>query len=235
MSSRRHGSDLDTQALDTQALRLPPRARDQLAALAIRLSASGPPLTAAEAARGLCLLTLDLARGAAGNDAADAVRIAASGPAPASVRNALGTLVALLDGEPSTTPMLDDPAAGARSPAPTGRHRNLHSQALRLPPHARCDLEALTVELRAARPRASAGEVTRGLCLLALEIADGGAGAELSAAFCIAARDPTADGQHRALEAVQRLLDGAPSTTPEPLPPTPRSRDTLPPTTKRAA
>jgi hypothetical protein len=233
--SRRHGSDVDTHALDTQALRLPPHARDRLAGLAIRLSASGPPLTAAEAARGLCLLALDLARGAAGNDAADAVRIAARNPAPASVRNALGALVALLDGEPSTTPMLDDPAAGARSPVPTGRHRNLHSQALRLPPHARCDLEALIVELGVAGARISAGKAIRGLCLLALEIADGGAGAEFSAAFCIAARDPTTDGQYQALKAVKRLLDGAPSTTPEPSPPTPRSGDPLPPTTKRAA
>lgn len=228
--SRRHGSELDTQAL-----RLPQRARDRLAGLAIRLSASGPPVKAAEATRGLCLLTLDLARGAAGNDAADAVRIAASDPAPASVRNALGAIVALLDSEPSTTPMLDDPATGARSPMPTGRRRNLHSQALRLPQRARCDLEALTVELRVAGARVSAAEAIRGLCLLALEIADGGAGAEFSAAFCIAARDPTAQGQHRALEAVQRLLDGAPSTTPEPSPPTPRSGDSLPPTTKRAA
>jgi hypothetical protein len=151
------------------------------------------------------------------------------------VGNALGAVVALLDCAASTTPMLDDPAAGARAPMPTGRRRNLQSQALRLPQRARDDLEALTTELRAAGARVSAAEVMRGLCLLALEIADGGAGAEFSAAFCTAARDPTAQGQHRALEAVQRLLDGAPSTTPEPLPPTPRSGDTLPPTTKRAA
>ena len=205
-----HGSELDTQAL-----RLPQRARERLAALANRLSASGPPLKTAEATRGLCLITLDLACGAAGNGAAEAVRIAASDPAPASVRNALGAIAALVDSEPRTTPMRDDPAAGARFPRLTGRRRNLHNQALRLPHRARGDLKALTAECRAAGAHVSAAEAIRGLCSLALEIADGGAGDEFSAAFCIAARDPTAQGEQRALEAVQRLLDGAPSTTPE--------------------
>jgi hypothetical protein len=226
--SSRHGSDLDTQAL-----RLTPYARDQLAALALRLSAGGPPVKAAEAARGLCVLTLELARGAAGNDAADAVRIAASDPAPDSVLNALVALVTLLDFVPSTTPVLDDRAVDARSP--TGHRRALNNQALRLPKPARCALEALTVELRAAGARVSAAGVIRGLCLLALEIAGGGAGAELSAAFCIAARNPTADGQHQAIEALQRLFDVAPSTTRDPSPPTTRSGDSLPPTSKSAA
>jgi hypothetical protein len=208
-----HGSELGTQAL-----RLPQHAREQLARLVTRLSAGNPPLTAAEVARGLCMLTLDLARGAAGNGVAEAVRIAARDPAPASVRYALCAIGALLDSEPKTTPLRDDPAAGARFPMPTPRP--LYNQALRLPHRALSYLKELTTALRAAGAQVSAAEALRGLCLLALAIADGDAGDECSAAFCIAARDSTAQGQRRALEAVQRLLDRAASAMPEPSQPT---------------
>ena len=231
--------------LQQQALRLPQRARDRLAGLAHRLGASGAPVKVAEAARGICLLALELARGAAGGSAANAACIAASDPVQRSVRNALGAFITLLDTEPVTTPMERDRERGeerARAGAalhhlPTPERRDLHTQALRLPEQARSDLAALAAALRAAGASVTAAEAMRGLCLLALEIADGAAGPELSEAFEIAARDSTASGMCRALDAVRQLLDGVPSTTPEPPPPTPptwRPGDSSPPT-KRAA
>lgn len=204
--------------LKAQALRLPQHAHVQLGGLATRLSASDSPVKRAKAARGLCLLALDLARGAAGDGAAAAVRIAAGDPAPRSVRNALGVLAAQLDSEPKTTPMRDHPAAHARFPKPT--ERSLRNQGLRLPPRARDYLEALTQELRADGAHVStAAETIRGLLLLALEIAHGGAGDAFSAAFCLAAGDSTAEGQLRALAEVQQALGYPPSTTLEPFQP----------------
>jgi hypothetical protein len=104
--SRRHGSDLYPQAL-----RLPQHARDRLVRLAVHLGASGPQVKVAQATRGLCLLALDLARGTAGSELAAAVRVAASDPAQASVRNALGAIVILLDSVASTMPVRSEPAA----------------------------------------------------------------------------------------------------------------------------
>ncbi|MBK8824799.1 MAG: hypothetical protein IPN58_19985 [Anaerolineales bacterium] len=98
--------------LQQQALRLPQRARDRLAGLAHRLGASGAPVKVAEAARGICLLALELARGAAGGSAANAACIAASDPVQRSVRNALGAFITLLDTEPVTTPMERDRERG---------------------------------------------------------------------------------------------------------------------------
>jgi hypothetical protein len=166
--------------------------------------------------------------------------LAAGDPAHATVLRALGAIIPLLDSEASTMPMRSEPAANetrtaGRPSTPRGRRRNLHSQALRLPQHARVDLDALTSELRAAGTYVSAAEAVRGLCLLALEIAIGGAGPDLATAFGVAARDPSAHGRHQALEAILQLVDGVPSTTPEPSPPTRRPGDSLPPTTKRAA
>ena len=56
--SIRRGSDLNSQAL-----RLSRRARDRISMLATELLAPGSVTTAAQAARGLCLLALELARG----------------------------------------------------------------------------------------------------------------------------------------------------------------------------
>jgi hypothetical protein len=234
MMSAQHGSDLYPQAL-----RLPQHARDRLARLAVHLGASGPQVKVAQVTRRLCLLALGLARGEAGHDVAAALRLAASDPAQASVRNALAAIVTLLDSDASTMPVQSEPAANetrkaARPSTRRGHRRNLHTQALRLPQHARADLDALTTELCAAGSVVSAAEAMRGLCLLALELAIGGAGAEFSAAFCVAARDPTAEGRQQALEAIRQLVNGVPSTTPEPSPPTRRRGDSLP-STKRAA
>lgn len=86
-----------------------------------------------------------------------------------------------------------------------------------------------------ARSRRLRGGVRGGrdLCLLALEIAIGGASAELSAAYCGAARAPTAHGRYQALAPVIQLVDDAGT-----VPSDPTAADgggTRCPNTKRAA
>jgi hypothetical protein len=90
--SIRRGSDLNSQAL-----RLSRRARDRISTLATELLAPGPVTTAAKAARGLCLLALDLARGLAGPEAARAFRLAASDPTAPGVSRAVDAFLELLD------------------------------------------------------------------------------------------------------------------------------------------
>ena len=217
--SRRHGSDLHSQGL-----RLPQHARERIARLAGELCAAGTPVAPAATTRGLCMLALCLARGAAGSVAADAFRAAAS--AHTKVGGALTSFVLLLDVGITTTPTLGPPEhapGGNRLRAQQKSRRCLRNQALRLPRSARDDLEALVRELSAPGAEVSASEAARGLCLLAVELADGAAGAEVMDAFRIAARDPTAQGMQRAVDVLRPLLDGEPSTTPDP----PMGDDTL--------
>ena len=92
----------------------------------------------------------------------------------------------------------------------------LPNQALRLPGRARDELEALARELSVAGAEVSPTEAVRGLCLLAVELADGMAGPDFAAAVLVAARDSTQEGALRAVKALGPLLDGEPSTTPRP-------------------
>jgi arginine repressor len=233
--SKRHGSDLHSQAL-----RLPQRARERLSALAKELHAAGYDLTAAQVTRGLCLLALELTLGRAGTTVAGVFRLAASDPTAPGVRSALDAFLWLLDVEPCTTPRFPDAHAGERASTSKRARRDLHNQALRLPQRVRDQLESLAAELRVAGADVTAGEVARGLCLLALEIVHDAAGTEIAEVFRIAASDPTAEGTRRALKAVQSLLDGVPSTMPDPpllddAAPTTRSEDSSPPSTLPAA
>lgn len=215
--------------LHSQGLRLPPHARERIARLASELSAAGARVTPGAATRGLCLLALSLARGAAGSAAAEAFRTAAS--AESKVRGAVAAFVLLLDVAITTKRTPADPEP---TPARGGDHRHtpqqscrgLPNQALRLPRDARDELDALVRELSAPGGEVTPTEAVRGLCLLAVELADGAAGAEVMEAFRIAAADPTPQGTRRAVDALRLLLDGEPSTTPEP----PVGDDTVPST-----
>ena len=92
----------------------------------------------------------------------------------------------------------------------------LRPQALRLPQRACDHLKALVRELRAVDEGATAAKAMRGLCLLALELSTGSAGAKVAEAFRIVARDPTPAGECSALKAVCSLVDGEPPTNPMP-------------------
>lgn len=219
--SRRHGSDLNPEALNPQSLRIPEHACERLATFARRLSTPDAEVSAAEATRGICLLALHVALGAAGTDAAEAFRIAARDPALPGVREGLNAFTSLLDGEPSTIPIRVDEGGpharpGERAHRQQRARQPLRNQALRLPQPARDDLEALAKGLCAGGANVKAGEVMRGLCLLALEIVEGAAGAEVANAFCVAAIDATSEGTRRAIRELQLLLDGEPSTMPDP-------------------
>lgn len=105
-----------------------------------------------------------------------------------------------------------------------------------MPKGVRDELETLAIELRAAGAPVTAAHVTRGLCWLALEILHRAAGTDIANAFRLAASDPSADGARAAFDAVQALLDGVPSTMPDPPPldePTPMTPrfDSTPPST----
>lgn len=213
--------------LRVQALRLPPHARDRLTALTIRLRASGADVAAAKVARGLCALALELASGRVGTATAAAFGIAASDPA--AVRSAVNAFVLLLDTEPPTVPLPADvgatrPREGRRSRARRRLRLPLDVQALRLLEPAQADLDALA---RGAGVKPA--EAMRGLCLLALELVSGAAGAEVADAMCIAAIDPTPAGSQRAIEALRALLDGPPTI------PAPSVAEPPPPSTQRAA
>jgi hypothetical protein len=234
----RRGSDLCIQGL-----RLPKNERDRLAALASHLRAHGSAPVAearvAEIARGLCALALEIAHGASGRQVADAFRVAATFPNAVGVRTALSSVLALLGVDP-IAPVRAAAGAAARSQtkrtnSPRARSGALVNQALRLPHRARDQLRALVAELAGAGVDATPTGVMRGLCLLALELADGAAGADAEGAFRCAACDPTPEGMRRALEAIRQGLDG-PTTMPDP--PTTegatspeRSGDTPPPST----
>jgi hypothetical protein len=206
-----HGFDLQPQGL-----RISRRARDRLDALATELLAAGFVVTPAAAARGLCLLALDLAFGAAGADAANAFRLAAIDPSAPAVGRAVYAFLALLDVDAAATRSLQDARALERTFA-SGRVRgDLLTQALRLPQDARDQLEAFAVELRASGANVTVSATTRGLFLLALDLAFGFAGPQATRAFRLAASDPTAEGVQRALVEVQCLLEAAPCTTPDP-------------------
>jgi len=220
----RRGSDLDPQGL-----RLPQHARERLARLADHLCATGTRVSAAEATRGLCLLAIELVRGGAGAAAAEAFRAAAG--APGNVRDALDAFVLFVDAD---VPTIRASADHECLLAEERSDDDLVNQALRLPRRARDELDVLARELSAAGTRVTATKATRGLCLLAVELVDGAAGSEVAEAFGIAAGDPTPEGVHRAVEALGALLDGAPSTMPDPpigddTAPTTQRGDTLPP------
>jgi hypothetical protein len=206
-----HGSDLQPQAF-----RISRRARDRIAALATEELAAGSVVTPAGAARGLCLLALDLALGLAGEDAANAFRRAAIDPSAPALGRAVDAFLELLDVDVAETRSLQDARALERTFA-SGRVRGeLLTQALRLPHDARDQLEAFAVELRASGADVTVSATTRGLFLLALDLAFGFAGPRATRAFRLAASDPTAEGVRRALSEVQCLLEAAPSTTPDP-------------------
>lgn len=229
--SKHCGSDLRPQSL-----RLPQRARDRLSALAVELHAAGCEVTAGEVARGLCQLALDLALGSAGATAAEPFRLAARDPSAPSVRCALDTFLWLIDVEPRTTPMFSNACAVEKTNASNQNGQELNNQALRLPQPVRDQLESMAAELQVAKVRVTAGAAMRGLCLLALEIVYGVAGTEVAKAFRLAASDPSPEGARKALTAVQSLVDGVPSTMPDPPSfnsdaPTLRSGDSCPPST----
>jgi hypothetical protein len=209
--SIRHDSELHPQAL-----RVSRRTRDRLALLATELLAAGSVVTPAEAARGLCLLALDLALGFAGADAANAFRLAAIDPALHGVGRAVDAFVALLDLDSAEMRSIQDARALERTFASGRVRRDLHTQALRLPQRVRDQLEAFATELRANGADVTVGEATRGLVLVALDLAFGFAGTEATHAFRLAASDPSAEGVQRALTEIGFLLEPVPSTTPDP-------------------
>lgn len=209
-------TNLDGTNLRPQALRLEQRTRDSLSTLAKELSTADSEVTPAEATRGLCLLALELAVGRAGDTIADIFRLAASRPSSACVHNALDALLWMLDLEPCTTPKSSEVRVVGRRSSSKSSRLTLRTQSLRMPQHTRDQLDSLASELRAAGANATAAEAVRGLCLLALEVANSTPRTGVVEAFRLAAGDPSADGVHRALEAVQSVLDGVPSTVPEP-------------------
>lgn len=231
--SSRHGSDLHPQAF-----RLSRRARDRLSALATELLAAGFDVTAAEAARGLCLLALDLALGFAGADTAAAFRLAASDPTEVGIGKALDAFLNLLEVDSAERRSLRDARSLEQTHTSGRARRALHTQALRLPQVVRDQFNALALELSADGADVTVGEATRGLFLLALDLAFGFAGTEATYAFRLAARDPTVEGASRALTEVRFLLDPVPSTTPDPAASeegaiTTRGVDSSPPSTFR--
>lgn len=206
-----HCSDLQPRALQISR-----RARDRIAALATELLAAGSVVTPAGAARGLCLLALDLALGFAGGDAANAFRLAAIDPSAPALGRAVDAFLELLDVDSAETRSLQDARALELTFA-SGRVRGeLLTQALRLPQDARDQLEAFAVELRANGANVTVSATTWGLFLLALNLAFGFAGPQATRAFRLAASDLTAEGVQRALIEVQCLLEAVPSTTPDP-------------------
>ncbi|MEP7125822.1 MAG: hypothetical protein ABJE95_33130 [Byssovorax sp.] len=212
--SKRPSSDLRQQAL-----RLEPRAHELLSALVNELHAAGDDITAAEATRGLCMLALQLARGSAGDTVADVVRLTASDPTTPCVRRAVDTLLWLLDLEPSTRPQRSKEPTHEQNVAPMRSGLDLANQALRLPPRALDQLKSLAAELRATGADTTAAKAARGLCLFGLDLIYAAPSTEVAKAFRIAAGDPTTEGTRRALEAIQSLLDGVPSTVPDPFDP----------------
>jgi hypothetical protein len=202
--------------LHSQALRISRRARDRMAALTTELRAAGSVVTGCEAARGLCLLALELALGFAGADAAKAFRLAAIEPSAPAVGRAVDAFLELLDVDDAETRSLEDARALELTFASGRTRRDLHTQALRLPRGVRDQLEAFAVALRAAGADVTVSEATRGLFLVALDLAFGFAGTEATRAFRLAASDPTAEGAQRALAEVRFLLESVPSTTPDP-------------------
>jgi hypothetical protein len=152
------------------------------------------------------------------------------------MRRALDTLLWMLDVEPITKPFVRAVRAGDRRDDESLAGGELHNQALRVPKGVRKQLETLAAELCAAGTGVTTAQATRGLCLLALEILHGAAGTALANAFRVAASDPTPEGARAALNAVNALLDGEPSMTPDPpslddpIPTTPRG-DSTPPST----
>lgn len=93
------------------------------------------------------------------------------------------------------------------------RGPDLRQQALRLPERALEDLSALARELRATGSEVTVAQATRGLCLLALELALGQAGTTAAEAFRLAASDPTALCVGIAVDKFLWLFDVEPSTT----------------------
>ena len=226
--SKRPSSDLRQQAL-----RLEPRAHELLSTLVNELHAAGDDVTAAEATRGLCMLALELAVGSAGDTIADVVCLAASEPTTPCVRRAVDALLWLLDLEPSTRPQRSKESIHERTFAPMRSGLDLSNQALRLPPRALDQLKSLAAELRATGADTTAAKAARGLCLFGLDIIYAAPNTEVAKAFRIAAGDPTTEGTRRALEAIKALLDGVPSTVPDPRDPddgpTMPSADSQPP------
>lgn len=201
--------------LYSQALRLPEHTRAYISDFAEKLHDAGCDVTAAQVARGLCRLALDLALGNAGVVVAGVFRLVAGCPTARHVRSAFGTLVWLCNVKPCTTPRFVDAPADVPPPALKRTRQDLHNQALRLTRDMRARLEFLATEIKGAGVDVTAAEVTRGLCLLAVEILHGAADTHVAKAFRIAASDPTEEGARKALMAVQSLVDGDPPTGPE--------------------
>lgn len=194
--------------LSNHGLRLPFRARHRLNVLAAELRVFGYSVSAGSAVRGLCLLALNVLDGGAGHDTARALRIPAVDPTWSGVYRGLRALRSLLDldeGEPSTVRVVSARKA-ARGVRPRYREP-LQTQALRLPSYAHARIEAVADELHAAGALATTHGVVRGLCLIAVQIADGAAGDELAAAFRCAASNPTEEGVRHAMELIRSVLD----------------------------
>lgn len=184
-------------------LRLPDSSLQRLHRLTADLQALGLNVTTGSIMRGLCLLALELARGAAGAHTAFAFHIAVCDPTSIGAYRALKAFRALLieELEPLTMPLRHDHDEPQRPP------EELRGQALRLPSPARNQLEELVLAQRALGFDASRGGVTRGLCMLALLFASGDAGNDVARAASIAMDNPTLDGAQQAVEAIRLLLE----------------------------
>ncbi len=189
--------------LGHHGLRLPDSSLQRLQRLTADLQAPGLNVTAGSITRGLCLLALELARGAAGAQAAFAFHIAMCDPTSIGAYRALKAFRALLieEIEPLTVPMRHDHDEPQRPP------EDLRGQALRLPLSAQTQVEELVRAQRALGFDASRGGVTRGLCMLALLFASGEAGSDVARAASIAMDNPTPEGARHAVEVLRLLLE----------------------------
>lgn len=193
-------------------LRLPFPSLVRLHVLTHELRSMDIKVTTGAVARGLCLFALALLQGDAGPEAACAFRVVACDPTSIGAYRALKAFRALLvteEEEPSTKPMRG--SYEIERPA-----EDLRSQALRLPNLTHAQIEETVHALRALGFDVSRGGVTRGLCMLALHLASGDAGAEIARVLSIAVANPTLDGARYAVEVIRPLLEQEPPTRRDP-------------------
>lgn len=191
--------------LTNYGLRLPVPSVQRLHRLNADLQASGLDVTAGSIMRGLCLLALELARDAAGARASFVVRIVVCDPTSIGAYRALKAFRSLLtaeDADPPTVPTRDAHDYELERP-----QEDLRGQALRLPPPAPEQIEELVRAMCALGFDASRCSVARGLCMLALHLASGEAGADVARAVSVAINNPTVEGAQQAVELLRLLLE----------------------------
>lgn len=199
-----------TSDLDRQALRLSPRSLDRLKVIVHELRAHGSNTTMATAARGLCFLALSILQGAAGRKAAGAFRAAAADSTSRGTYvalKALRTIFGLDDDEPITVRRPPIIRRVRRKPKGTRSREELRAHPLYLPDRALRQLEALAKELCDAGAQATVSAVTRGLCTLALHLADDDMPYDIASIVRGVMLDPTEECARCAVEMLLPLLE----------------------------